>query len=87
MVSKDVISPSCIEDLICISMHCLCTMVPIGKRLVGCDCDNLILVLDMIGVVGLCLGLVVGPVVFLLVPSLTRFDCSVVKVVLVLVGY
>ena len=34
------------------------------------------MVLEIIGVVGLCLGLVVGVVVCSLVPSMTRIDCS-----------
>ena len=60
MVSKDVISSSCIEDFVWEFMHLLRTMVLIGKRIDGLECDNLVLKFEMIGMVGICLGLVVG---------------------------
>ena len=62
MVSKDVISPLCMEYFVWKSMQLLCALVPIRKRLVGFDCDGLVLVLEMIGMVGILLGLVVGAV-------------------------
>ena len=51
-------------------------MVPIGKRLVGCERDNHVVVLDMIGAAGIRLGkrldLVTGADICSLVPSLTN---------------
>ena len=49
--------------------------------MVDCDCDGLLLVLEMIRAVGLCLGLVVSAVVCSLVPSLTKINCSAVLAV------
>ena len=43
MVSKDMISPSCMEDAVWKSMHCLRIKVPAEKRLVNLDRDDLVL--------------------------------------------
>ena len=52
-------------------------MVPIRKKLVGCDCDNLVLVFKVIEMAGFLLGFVVVAGFCLFVPYLTRIDCSV----------
>lgn len=57
------IFPSCMEDEVCVSMHLSHTRVSIGNILVGCDRDDLVLVLEMIGMVGYRLGLLVSAVV------------------------